>query len=238
VKAGPYRLPSGGLIDRSNALGFTFNGRPFTGFSGDTLAAALLANGVRTVSRSMKFHRPRGVYSCGLEEPNALVCIGEGAHAIPSARATMVPLLDGLVARSQSGWPGVRFDVLRLLDVFAPLFAAGFYNKTFMWPSWHWFEPAIRRLAGLGASPTLKDPSRYDMRNGHCDLLVVGGGVAGMSAALAAGRRGLRVWLVDQDAMLGGHARWCRGRVRGADLRAGAPEATLYGGSTAGTEIH
>lgn len=215
MSSGPYRLPSGGLIDRSQVVKFAFDGRALTGFAGDTLASALLANQVRVISRSTKFHRPRGVFSCGIEEPNALVQLGEGATAVPSARATVTSLVEGLSAKAQAGWPSVRIDVMRVLDAVAPLFAAGFYNKTFMWPTWHWFEPAIRRLAGLGRSPILPDPDRYEVRNAHCDVLVVGGGVAGLSAALGAARRGLRVWLVEQDEELGGYGRWCPTQIEG-----------------------
>lgn len=208
MKRGPYRLARGGLIDRARPLDFTFDGKPFTGFAGDTLASALLANGVRTVARSFKFHRPRGIYSAGIEEPNALLELHRGAHSIASARAGMVPLTQGLEARAQAGWPGVGFDALRLLDFVAPLFPAGFYNKTFMWPSWHFYEPSIRRLAGLGRATLQPDPDRYEVRNAHCDVLVVGAGVAGIGAALAAASAGQRVILVDQDAEPGGQSRW------------------------------
>lgn len=134
MASGPYRLGHGGSIDRSRPVAFRFNGQALAGFAGDTLASALLANGVRTVARSFKLHRPRGVFSAGLEEPNALVRLHSGALAIASARAPVVPLDAGLEAHSQAGWPGVSFDVLRLFDLIAPLFAAGFYNKTFLWP--------------------------------------------------------------------------------------------------------
>jgi sarcosine oxidase, subunit alpha len=205
---GPYRLARGGAVDRSHRIGFRFNDRTYTGFAGDTLASALLANGVRIVARSFKFHRPRGLYSCGVEEPNGLLQIGDGALAIPAARATMVELNEGLHARSQAGWPGVNFDLGRTMDVLAPLWAAGFYNKTFLWPSWHTYEPLIRRMAGLGRAPSSRDPDRYEVTNQHCDLLIVGGGVAGLLAALDAGRGGARVLLVDQDSCLGGEAQW------------------------------
>ncbi len=205
---GPFRLPRGGLIDRSRTVEFTFDGRSLRGFVGDSLASALLANGIRVVGRSFKFHRPRGVFCAGIEEPHALVRLGSGAHAVPSVRATLVPIHDGLQAFSQSGWPSVSFDVLRALDFAAPVFAAGFYNKTFIWPSWKPYEPVIRRLAGLGRAPTGPDPDRYEVRNAHCDVLVVGGGVAGIRAALVAARAGQRVILVDQDTELGGQSRW------------------------------
>lgn len=216
MASGPYRLGHGGLIDRSRPVAFRFNGQALAGFAGDTLASALLANGVRTVARSFKLHRPRGVFSAGLEEPNALVRLHSGALAIASARAPVVPLDAGLEAHSQAGWPGVSFDVLRLFDLIAPLFAAGFYNKTFLWPGWEFYEPLIRRLAGLGRAPREPDPDRYDVRNAHCDVLVVGGGVAGLEAALVAARAGERVMLVEQDAQLGGRALWDRSEVAGA----------------------
>jgi sarcosine oxidase subunit alpha len=208
MKPGPYRLPHGGLIDRKRPLSFTFDGQPLTGLEGDTLASALLANGVRVVARSFKFHRPRGIFSAGLEEPHALVQLGAGARAIPSARATLVPLTEGLEAHSQSGWPRVSFDALRALDFVSPLFAAGFYNKMFTWPNWHAYEPMIRKLAGLGRSPLEPDPDRYDERNVHCDVLVVGAGVAGLRAALLAARAGQRVILADSEARPGGQASW------------------------------
>jgi sarcosine oxidase, subunit alpha len=218
MNSGPYRLDSGGLIDRSRVLAFEHDGRRLSGFGGDTLASALLANGQRIVGRSMKFHRPRGVFSSGMEEPNGLVQLGDAESAIPSARATLVPLAQGLRSRSQAGWPSVQFDVLRVLDAAAPLFAAGFYNKTFMWPRWSWFEPAIRRLAGLGTSPVLADPDHYELRNAWCDVLVVGGGVAGLSAARAAARNRMRVCLVEQEGELGGRARWSLTSVQGGPI--------------------
>ena len=205
---GPHRLPRGGVIDRGRRLSFRFNDKLYAGYGGDSLASALLANGVRTVARSFKFHRPRGLYSCGIEEPNGLLQIGVGALAIPSARAPMVELTSGLLARSQAGWPSVNFDLGRATDFIAPLWAAGFYNKTFLWPSWHTYEPMIRRMAGLGRAPTVRDPDRYEVCNQHCEVLVIGGGVAGLRAALDAGRGGARVLLVDQDHSFGGEALW------------------------------
>jgi sarcosine oxidase, subunit alpha len=201
---GPFRLQRGGQIDLSRRLNFTFDGRPLSGFAGDTLASALLGAGVRVVGRGMKFHRPRGVLTAGLEEPNALVTLGSGAHREPNVRATMQPLYEGLEATSQNCWPSLTFDVGRLNDALHPLFPAGFYNKTFIWPSWHTFEPAIRRVAGLGVAPEGDDPDRYEWRNAHCDVLVVGGGAAGMLAAYLAGRSGARVILLESDTKLGG----------------------------------
>ncbi|MBX9858090.1 MAG: sarcosine oxidase subunit alpha family protein [Sphingomonas sp.] len=201
------RLPSGGLIDRSRPLSFSFDGKPYRGFAGDTLASALVANDVRLVGRSFKYHRPRGIMTAGGEEPNALVTLGTGAHADPNARATVVPLHDGLIATSQNRWPSLRFDLMAVNQLAAPLFVAGFYYKTFMWPAALWeklYEPLIRRAAGLGALPGLPDPDHYDRNHGFCDLLVIGGGPAGLAAALAAGRAGMRVILADDDSRAGG----------------------------------
>lgn len=217
--AGPYRLSVGGSIDRARAVRFQFDGRAMQGYEGDTLASALLANGVRVVSRSFKFHRPRGVYSCGIEEPNALVQLNSGATAIASARATMVDLHDGLEAFSQSGWPSVGGDVGRVLDFVAPLWAAGFYNKTFIWPNWDTYEGVIRRLGGLGRAPAELDPDRYEARNLHCDVLVIGGGAAGLGAALAAGSSGARVVLVEQSTALGGRRGWDGSMIAGIDAK-------------------
>jgi sarcosine oxidase, subunit alpha len=170
---------------------------------------------VRTVARSFKFHRPRGVFAAGIEEPNALVQLGTGARAIFSARAPAISLRPGLDVRTQSGWPSASFDVLRLLDCVAPLFAAGFYNKTFMWPSWHTYEPIIRRMAGLGEVTIEPDPDRYECRNAHCDVLVIGGGITGLRAAAAAAAAGERVILAEQEEQMGGRARWSAETIDG-----------------------
>lgn len=214
------RLATGGLIDRSRRLSFSFDGRRYQGFEGDTLASALLANDVRLVGRSFKYHRPRGILTAGSEEPNALVTVGEGAHADPNTRATVVPLTQGLVATSQNRWPSLRFDLLSVNQLFAPIFVAGFYYKTFMWPAAFWeklYEPLIRRAAGLGALSMEPDPSHYDADHGFCDLLVVGGGPAGLVAALAAGRRRERVILVDEDMRPGGRLLAERHEINGQD---------------------
>jgi sarcosine oxidase subunit alpha len=176
----PYRLASGGRIDRARQVGFTFDGRRYAGFAGDTLASALLANGVRLFGRSFKYHRPRGLLGAGSEEPNALVSVVRDAgRCTPNVRATQVEIYEGLVAESQNRWPALAFDVMALNDLFAPLMPAAFYYKTFMWPrsAWHrWYEPVIRRAAGLGRAPSAPDPDRYAQRFAHCDVLVVGAG--------------------------------------------------------------
>jgi len=200
----PYRTAEGGRIDLSRPLGFTFNGKPYQGYRGDTLASALLANGVRVVSRSFKFHRPRGILSAGVEESNALLGVDYGSGTLPLIRATRMPLLDGLRAESQNCFPSVNFDLLRVLDYTRPLWPAGFYNKVFKWPSWHAFEWAIRKTAGLGRLPEGEDPARYRHMNAHCDVLVVGAGPAGLMAALEAARAGDHVIVVEQDTEPGG----------------------------------
>ncbi len=208
-----FRLACGGRIDRSRALRFTFNGRRFVGYQGDTLASALLANGVRVVSRSFKFHRPRGIVSAGIEEPTAIVAVGRGAFREPNIRATLQPLYDDLEAHSQNCWPSVTVDVGRINDWLHGLFPAGFYNKTFMWPGWRWYEPVIRRAAGLGRAPEAPDPDAYESRHASCDVLVVGGGPSGLLAALAAGQAGARVLVVEQEEALGGSLLWERDAI-------------------------
>jgi len=199
-----YRLDRGGHIDRSQPIAIRWNGHALPAFAGDTIASALLANDVRIVGRGMKFHRPRGVLSAGAEESNALVTLGRGAELEPSARATMIPVREGLEVRAQNAWPGVNFDLGRVFDWTAPLWPAGFYNKTFKWPSWHFYEWWIRRAAGIARPPRQPDPARYDAVNAHCDLLVVGGGPAGLQAAQIAARAGLTVILAEQDFECGG----------------------------------
>jgi len=204
------RLAKGGrLIDRSLALDFSFNGKRMRGFQGDTLAAALLANDQMLVGRSFKYHRPRGIVASGPEEPNALVNLGSGARLEPNQRTTMTPLFDGLEATSQNHWPSLEFDVGVLNNYAARVLPAGFYYKTFIHPraAWkHVFEPIIRQSAGLGRAPTEKDADRYEQAYAFCDLLVIGGGIAGLQAALVAGRAGARVIVLEQSANWGGRA--------------------------------
>ncbi len=187
---------------------FTFDGRAYEGRAGDTLAAALLAQGVRILGRSFKYHRPRGLLAAGVEEPNALVTIDRGAGRVtPNLLATQVEIYEGLAARSQNRWPSLRFDALEINDLFSALMPAGFYYKTFMWPAAAWrrlYEPLIRRAAGFGEAPREADADVYANLYAHCDALVVGSGPAGLAAALAASGRGERVILCEQDFAFGG----------------------------------
>ena len=203
----PFRLGDGGRIDRTHRLNFSFDGRAYIGWSGDTLASALLANGVHLVGRSFKYHRPRGIYTAGVEEPNALVSIRQGGRHEPNIPATVVELYDGLVAVSQNRWPSLQLDLMGAVDGISPVFAAGFYYKTFMAPTnkaWSFYEHFIRRAAGLGNPPTEPDPDDYEKAHAFCDVLVIGAGPSGLAAALAAARCGARVVLADDDSTLGG----------------------------------
>ena len=213
----PNRFAGGGRIRRDEPLAFTFDGARYTGFRGDTLASALLANGVRLVARSFKYHRRRGIYSAGPEEPNALVQLHRGARTEPNSRATMIELFDGLEAESQNRWPSLAFDLRAMFQMFSALMPAGFYYKTFMWPRsfWMFYERQIRKAAGMGRAPLEPDPDRYAFEYAHCDVLVVGSGPAGLSAALAAARAGARVVIVDERAELGGSLLWESGRIDG-----------------------
>jgi len=204
------RLSTGGrLIDRTAPQRFTFNGTPMRGYQGDTLAAALLANDQMLMGRSFKYHRPRGVVGSGVEEPNALLNLGQGSRLEPNQRATTTELFDGLQATSQNHWPSLDFDVGALNSHAARLLPAGFYYKTFIHPRAFWkhvFEPIIRQSAGLGRAPTEPDADRYEQAYGFCDVLVAGGGIAGLKAALAAATQGQRVIVMEQAAHWGGRA--------------------------------
>ncbi len=217
-----YRLADGGArIDRSNSLRFGFDGETIHGFAGDTVASALLASGRTLVARSFKYHRPRGVFSAGAEEPNALVTIGKDARSTPNVQATMAEASEGLVVRSQNAWPSLDNDFGALIGLFSPFFAAGFYYKTFIGPfrgAWMLYEPIIRRAAGMGAATREPDPDRYEHAHGFCDVLVVGGGPAGLAAAVAAARSGARVILADENAEYGGAAVLDTATIDGSDV--------------------
>ena len=202
-----FRTTDGGLIDRNRPISFTFDGKSYQGYEGDTLASALLANGVHLLGRSFKYHRPRGILAAGSEEPNAMVELRIGARKEPNTRATTIELFDGLVAKSQNCWPSLSFDIMSINNLFSPLLSAGFYYKTFMWPVSFWtnvYEHIIRHAAGLGTAPTEADPDHYEQCHEHCDVLVVGAGPAGLMAAQAAADKGARVIIADEHVLLGG----------------------------------
>lgn len=243
-----FRTASGGCIDRAQRLAFSFDGRAYNGFAGDTLASALLANGVHLVARSFKYHRPRGILTAGSAEPNALVAVWrDAARYTPNLRATQVELYEGLKAESQNRWPSLAYDFGGVNGVFAPFIPAGFYYKTFMWPRQWWktlYEPLIRARAGLGKAPTCADPDRYASSYAHCDVLIVGAGPAGLAAARAAADGGARVILCDEQAQFGGSLlsdtdAVIDGRPSGVWLRemlaalACSPHVTLLARSTA-----
>lgn len=230
----PYRLASGGRIERAKTAIFRFDGKSYQGHPGDTLASALLANGVRLVGRSFKYHRPRGFLTAGHDEPNGLVELRSGPRREPNTRATTVELYDGLEAVSQNRWPSLDFDLAAINGLAGRFLAAGFYYKTFMWPPKLWeklYEPAIRRMAGLGRAPVGADPDRYERRHAHCDVMVIGSGAAGLAAARAAAEAGARVILAEQDFELGGgtllepeHEEWRRATL---GVLAAMPEVRL-----------
>jgi len=206
-----FRLPAGGVIDRSQPLKFAFDGVGYEGHAGDTLASALLANGVHLVARSFKYHRPRGILCSGSDEPNALLQLSRGARTEPNVRATTQELFEGLIADSQNRWPSLGFDVGAINNTLSRLLPAGFYYKTFMWPPtprwWLRYEHLIRSAAGMGRSATAPDPDRYEHQYAHCDALVIGGGLAGLAAARAAAQAGARVIVCDENPAFGGALR-------------------------------
>lgn len=205
---GAFRLKGAGRLTPARTARFTFDGTSYTAMEGDTVASALLAHGVHLVGRSFKYHRPRGILSAGAEEPNALIDVArDAARRQPNVRATVQEVFDGAKVSSQNRWPSLRFDVSAFNDLLSPFFAAGFYYKTFMWPKEAWaklYEPFIRRAAGLGVAPTEEDPDHYASRYAHCDVLVAGAGVAGLTAALSAASTGASVILVDEQPEVGG----------------------------------
>jgi sarcosine oxidase subunit alpha len=212
------RIPTlGTRIDRSKPIRFNYNGRSFTGFAGDTLASALLAAGETVIARSWKYHRPRGIITSGVEEPSALAQIESGALTVPNAKMPEVELYEGLNAQAVNGWPNALARLFSINRTFSALFPAGFYYKTFMWPAkaWMLYEKVIRQAGGLGAAPTEVDPEHYVGQNLHCDVLVAGGGIAGLAAALAAGRSGARVVIADLCPVLGGSAHRVHGTING-----------------------
>ena len=208
------------LINRKKPLSFRFDNKMFTGFEGDTLASALLANNVKLMGRSFKYHRPRGPLTAGSEEPNAIMELRGGARKEPNTRATTIELFDGLTAQSQNRFPSLAFDFMAINDRFSNFLTAGFYYKTFMWPAAFWekvYEPIIRRAAGLGSAAHEADPDVYDKGFLHCDFLIIGAGPAGLQAALRAGRSGADVIIVDEDFIAGGRLNSERDVMNDAD---------------------
>ena len=202
-----YRLNKAGYINRKKEISFKFNGKKYFGYEGDTLASALLANGVHLIGRSFKYHRPRGFFGAGVDEPNAKVQLYKGEKTEPNANATEVELVEGLVAKSQNCWPSVFFDFGAINNFLNKFFPAGFYYKTFMWPKSFWYkiyEPIIRKAAGLGVAPLKPDPDRYEHKYEYCDVLVVGSGPSGLASALAAAQNGARVILAEDKSRFGG----------------------------------
>ena len=197
----------GGLVNQKKSISFTFNGQILTGCEGDTLASALLANNKKLVGRSFKYHRPRGIVTSGSEEPNAMMEIGNGSYKEPNTKATITQLYNGLEANSQNHRGPLSFDLMAITDFLSPLLGAGFYYKTFMWPKAFWekiYEPAIRNSAGLGTLSTESDPDTYDKGFRYCDILIIGAGASGLSAALTAASSGAKVILADEDFLMGG----------------------------------
>jgi heterotetrameric sarcosine oxidase alpha subunit len=207
MSAGPFRTASGGRIQREQPVNFSFDGKVLSAFAGDTVASALLAHGTHLVARSFKYHRPRGILAAGVEEPNALLTVGEGNRREPNIAATTLEASAGLVTRTQNAWPSVGFDLMAINSLLSPIFVAGFYYKTFMGPTrkaWMFYEYFIRKAAGLGVASQAPDPDRYDWHHAFTDVLVVGAGPAGLTAALGAARAGAHVTLVEQDFEPGG----------------------------------
>ena len=201
-----WRANAGTAIDTSKSISFTWEGKSYRGYAGDTLASALLANGVSMIGRSFKYHRPRGLLAAGLEEPNGIIQLEQGAASVPNVKATQVELYEGLVAGPVNAKPSLDFDMLAVNGLFKRFIPAAFYYKTFMWPAWRMFEPSIRKAAGLGVAPETADPDSYEQRYAHVDTLVIGSGAAGLAAAEAAAALpgNERVALVEADFEFGG----------------------------------
>ena len=227
MSAKPFRVPAqalkgnaGRLVNREKLINFTFDGKEMSAFPGDTLASALMANGQRLVGRSFKYHRPRGLLGLGAEEPNALITVGEDDKLEPNIRATQIEVFDGIKTRSQNCWPNLKYDIGAINNKVSRMLPSGFYYKTFMGPvrgAWMMFEPMIRKSAGLGPAPHLPDPDLYEQLKLTCDVLVIGGGVAGLVAAKAAADEGVRVILCDENPRLGGTADIMPGKIEGSD---------------------
>ncbi len=220
----PYRLSTGGTrVDRSKRVSFTFDGKTLQGYQGDTVASAVLASGQRVFGRSFKYHRPRGLIGLGSEEMNALVGVGDGARHEPNLRATQVEIHNGLTAISQNRWPSLTFDIGAINNSLSRFFPGGFYYKTFMWPQSFWkhvYEPFIRRAAGLGKAPEGRDPDTYENIHVHCDVMVIGAGVAGLAAAEAAAASGAKVIIADENPRFGGLADISGGTIDGMSVAA------------------
>ncbi|QRM44182.1 sarcosine oxidase subunit alpha [Rhizobium sp. BG4] len=220
--SGANRIAGKGRLTPAKTARFTFDGKSYTALEGDTVASALIANGIHLVGRSFKYHRPRGILSAGAEEPNALIDVArDSARKQPNVRATVQEVFDGMIVKSQNRFPSLAFDIGGINNLMSPFFAAGFYYKTFMWPKAAWkhiYEPMIRRAAGLGVAPTEADPDHYASRYAHCDVLVAGAGVAGLSAALAAAEAGASVIICDEQPDVGGALRYDSGvKIDGVD---------------------
>jgi sarcosine oxidase, subunit alpha len=216
----PYRVAEGGArIDRSRKVTFSFDGKDVSGFAGDSLASAVLASGQKLFGRSFKYHRARGLVGLGSEEMNALIGVGEGSRHEPNLRATQIEIFDGLTAESQNRWPSLKYDIGAINSKFARFLPAGFYYKTFMWPKSFWkhvYEPFIRKAAGLGKAPEGRDPDTYEHMHIHADVIIIGGGLAGLTAAEAAASTGVKVLLCDENPVLGGIADLTAGMIDGA----------------------
>lgn len=218
-----FRKTGRGYVDPSHVINFTFDGKSYRGLAGDTVASALLANGVHLMGRSFKYHRPRGVLGAGSEEPNALISVDRGEGRVtPNVRATTQEIFEGLKAESQNRAPNLKFDMGAFNNIFSMFFPAGFYNKTFLWPKSFWdkvYEPFIRNLAGLGPAPKAADPDVYASNYGHCEVLIIGAGPAGIAAALSAAKSGERVILVDENPQMGGSLLAADVEINGAAAR-------------------